>query len=183
MANEELECKGPSPCVCVHEPNSVGNDTEFFCSFPGCGKVFTRMSNKIRHQKIHCDDKKFVCNYESCRKSFLRKSDLFSHILCHTKQKRLSCSVCLTKFARLSDLMVHERRHMHEKPFRCDVCGRQFPRLYELQQHAKKHAEFSNMPPYLNDSSIQGIMLNFKPGVFFIVYLKYKYYKFISISI
>ncbi|XP_069836811.1 uncharacterized protein [Dendropsophus ebraccatus] len=113
------------------------NEKIFPCSI--CGKYFTHISNRIRHQKIHLGQKPYACS--ECGKSFTRKSHLTEHHRIHTGEKPFTCSECGKCFTHKSHLVIHQRTHTGVKPFDCSVCGKFFTQKTNLLYHQRIHSE------------------------------------------
>lgn len=62
----------------------VGGFRQYYCSHPGCGKVFTALGSLRKHMHIH-GEKQFVCPVENCGKRFLDNSKLKRHMAIHYK--------------------------------------------------------------------------------------------------
>ncbi|VEU23924.1 DEKNAAC105194 [Brettanomyces naardenensis] len=90
--------------------------------------------------------KKYVCTFPNCGKTFSRRMNLKSHIQSsHEHRKPFQCSVCLRTFARHSDRRRHENnQHKNTSGFVCGGllkngqrwgCGKVFKRKDGLMAH------------------------------------------------
>jgi len=71
-----------------------------------CGKTFTSVGARNRHEKIHSGDKKHSCAF--CGKSFVQRSNLQAHERIHTGERPYLCQHCGEGF------MQHTRRNVHQ---------------------------------------------------------------------
>ena len=53
------------------------------CDFPGCGRIFERITNLRRHKKMHSGERPYAC--KQCDKTFSRSDNLRQHRLVHIK--------------------------------------------------------------------------------------------------
>nr|DBA15889.1 TPA: hypothetical protein GDO54_003344 [Pyxicephalus adspersus] len=110
----------------------------FVCST--CGKVFTLMSQLIRHQRfVHALERRHKC--PTCSKTFKKRSHLHNHMLTHTGERPFSCNVCSKSFNAQANLLRHKLTHTGEKPHKCDMCGKAFSQSSTLQQHLVVHSQ------------------------------------------
>ncbi|XP_075144231.1 uncharacterized protein LOC142219179 [Leptodactylus fuscus] len=133
-------------CPNVTKNQTTKSDRTYPC--PICGKCFTDISNRSRHQKIHSGEKPFSCS--ECGKCFSRKSHLTEHHRIHTGEKPYSCSECGKRFKHKSPLVIHQRTHTGEKPFYCSDCGKVFTQKSNLLYHQRCH---SGEKPFLCSES------------------------------
>lgn len=109
---------------------------KFSCSY--CGKHFSRMGNKLRHERIHRNERPHRCHF--CGKSFLEKSGKKIHERIHTGERPYSCAFCGKTFTQQCHKVLHERTHMPERPMHvCDVCGRVFAHKKSFALHERTH--------------------------------------------
>ena len=57
-----------------------------------CGKAFPTPSSRIRHEKIHTEDKQHECRF--CGKAFVQKNNMQAHERIHTGEKPYQCKFC-----------------------------------------------------------------------------------------
>ncbi|ORY30149.1 hypothetical protein BCR33DRAFT_666361 [Rhizoclosmatium globosum] len=83
----------------------------YTCSFPNCGKQFTRAFNLKTHEQTHDVDRPrdFVCEEPGCGKTFVRIHDLSRHAVAHDQSKWHFCGTCNRGFARIDALKRHEK--------------------------------------------------------------------------
>ncbi|XP_076438693.1 uncharacterized protein LOC143277670 [Babylonia areolata] len=112
------------------------NPKSFVCHV--CLKVFSRLYELNRHQKIHSGSKPFVCGV--CRKTFSRGDELSRHVKVHSGVKPFACDQCTRAFITKHELTQHKKSHSESKPFVCAVCSRGFVRADRLVHHQHVHA-------------------------------------------
>jgi len=97
------------------------------CTFPSCGKYFTRRYNLQSHLKTHDGLKPYSCNVEKCTAEFSRKYDLRRHIQSlHSEDRPHTCSFCSLSFARSDALKRHlVNESKRDNPMHPKVAGLQ----------------------------------------------------------
>ncbi|XP_047554534.1 zinc finger protein 84-like isoform X1 [Lutra lutra] len=108
----------------------------FKCS--DCGKAFSQKSHLVTHQTVHTGEKRYGCE---CGKAFARKSHLITHQRTHTGEKPYGCSECSKVFSQTSQLIIHQRSHTGEKPYACSECGKAFSGKSQLITHKRTHID------------------------------------------
>ena len=81
---------------------------KFVCTFPGCGKEFTRKANRRAHIATHNPNRSrpFACLH--CPKAYLRSVDLARHVeISHEKSSKHVCHDCRRSFTRKEGLQKH----------------------------------------------------------------------------
>lgn len=160
--------KVPSFEECIDHMKSHGDvNSERACQL--CSKVYPKLSNLIRHSKlheenathecIHCgkrlgmgDDlldhllrhqgfKPFVCEFPSCGKRFPKSHRLKQHMSSHDDNptKNFICGHCGKKFSELDYLKRHLVRHTGQKDHKCSICSAEFSFKSELNSHVTTH--------------------------------------------
>ena len=83
---------------------------EFICSFPNCGRIYTKISHLKTHIFTHIHISKYKCTYPECgNKPYFRDaSALNRHIMSY---------------------------HTYEKPYFCELCGKHFRRSDSYKRH------------------------------------------------
>ncbi|EPY54071.1 calcineurin responsive transcription factor Prz1 [Schizosaccharomyces cryophilus OY26] len=79
----------------------------------------------------------FVCSFPNCGKRFTRAYNLKSHMNTHTNYRPFQCSICGKSFARQHDKRRHEQLHSGIKAFGCPTCHQRFARMDALNRHYK----------------------------------------------
>ncbi|XP_055979070.1 zinc finger and SCAN domain-containing protein 20 [Sorex fumeus] len=126
-ASKDLNPPGP------HSTNS--GEKLYKCS--ECGRIFSKSSALISHQRIHTGEKPYEC--AECGKSFSKSSTLANHQRTHTGEKPYKCADCGKCFSERSKLITHQRVHTGEKPYKCLECGKFFRDRSNLITHQRIH--------------------------------------------
>ncbi|XP_014391507.1 PREDICTED: zinc finger protein 416-like [Myotis brandtii] len=117
-------------------PQSVcSGEVNYECN--KCGKVYRRISNLIRHRRVHTGKKPFECT--DCGKAFNQRSYFTRHLRVHSGETPYECSDCGKSFRQISTLSRHYRIHTGEKPFECSDCGKSFRQSSTLIRHKTVH--------------------------------------------
>ncbi|KIJ18927.1 hypothetical protein PAXINDRAFT_166850 [Paxillus involutus ATCC 200175] len=75
---------GPSSSELAHQPSVPSPPTlKYECDY--CGKGFTRPSSLKIHLNSHTGEKPFVCTFEGCGRSFSVLSNMRRHARVHTE--------------------------------------------------------------------------------------------------
>jgi uncharacterized Zn-finger protein len=134
------------------------------CSF--CGKEFRRAHEKVKHERIHSNEKPYICSecskafrthyslsvhkknvhsterpyiciHPGCDKRFKTQNIYNNHIATHSTEKNFVCSICAKAFKTQVQLIGH--KNVHTKPFACEICSRSFASLYAVKTHMASH--------------------------------------------
>lgn len=117
------------------------NQISFTCET--CNKVFDKLKNLKRHEKLHSKVKPFVCE---CGKSYSRSDHLNRHKISHSENtKPFQCSLCVSRFSNRSHLNRHMKLHLEEKneerskgKYFCSICNISFNHKTKYKKHQSK---------------------------------------------
>ncbi|KAI9319534.1 hypothetical protein DFJ73DRAFT_967344 [Zopfochytrium polystomum] len=95
-----------------------------------------RKQQQQQQQQQHHQQQLLVCSYPACGKTFSRKFNLQSHEKVHSDAKPFRCPVCSIHFRRKHDLQRHMRSlHSENRPWVCPYCHIGFSRSDALRRH------------------------------------------------
>lgn len=81
------------------------------CSWPGCGKRYTKRSRLVAHERAHRGEKPFKCGEPGCGWGFSRADELARHSRSHSGFKPFKCLHCSKGFGRSDHLKKHMKIH------------------------------------------------------------------------
>lgn len=146
------------------------------CSFPNCGKKYSRPILIRQHENSHVNKRPFKCPEPGCDKAFFKNSNLKDHEYTHrpTNERPFACRLCEMKFISLDRLRKHELTHterykcsfeecsqafwsyqglkrhknmVHDRILNCDICNKFFQLPRLVQEHRiNKHFECPSHP-------------------------------------
>ena len=89
--------------------------------------------------------KRYSCSYPDCGKSYTKAHHLKDHMKKHTGKRSYECNVpgCKWTFYRSTDLKRHIKKHSGERPHACPLCNKSYSRTCYLKQHLKSHSQAS----------------------------------------
>ncbi|GAA5915497.1 hypothetical protein JCM5296_003418 [Sporobolomyces johnsonii] len=141
----ELEDDKPFPTSIVLDSDdaalprekSGGRVKKFMCTWPGCGKCYTRPTRLEEHQRVHTGERPFACS--ECPSTFARNSHLKAHLRTHSSdsEKKYACGEdgCDKKFWTNQHLKKHVEVAHRGKTYDCTACSLTFRKHHLLRTH------------------------------------------------
>ncbi|GAA5983908.1 hypothetical protein JCM11641_006418 [Rhodosporidiobolus odoratus] len=122
---------------------SGGRLKKYMCTWPGCGKCYTRPARLEEHQRAHTGERPFEC--PSCDATFARDSHLKAHARTHQTEedKKYVCDEegCEKKFWTNQHLKKHVDVVHRGKTYDCPTCDLSFKKHHLLRTHiAEEHS-------------------------------------------
>lgn len=119
----------------------------FECSFPNCGKKYTRRFHLTRHVRTSHTartapaEKTFTCQHDECDKVFSSQHSLYKHVRFSHEKRKFQCPHCLKTFIKHQHLSVHSYEHTKVLPFQCTEpgCDKAFLLPSRLKVHQRSH--------------------------------------------
>ena len=119
--------------IFASELNTSRNEKCTACSI--CRKVFTKVSNLNRHEKVSHKGMRYLC--DRCDHMFTCKSALKRHM--RITHEGLRCDVCYSIFVSPEQMVVHSclGKRVDTKTAQCSECGKSFSCLSNLNKHRR----------------------------------------------
>ena len=110
---------------------------EYYCTTPGCNKVFKTDSRLAAHKTLHSGEKPYTC--EVCGKLYSLRTQLTRHMWSHGNQCKPTCKVCGKSFYDQLHLNKHNRMRTCERLYHCNMCGKSFRTNQARKDHERVH--------------------------------------------
>ncbi|KAF6774168.1 Zinc finger protein 76 [Paragonimus kellicotti] len=118
----------------------------FFCTQPGCFRVFLQRSSLRDHLNVHKDRRPYVCDHPECGRRFRQHIHMKEHKLSHLHRSERPCFFCPDPgcdkvYLSERSLRMHSYTHSGHYPFICEYpgCNLGVVTAAALRRHMLKH--------------------------------------------